>query len=191
MITTTHILLNTALLGRKKNPGRNWPLILGSLLPDIPMLFYFLYMLMTHHHQDGTHWVSLNEYTIRQTWVDWAHSIPLAISGALLCYFIKNNFGFFFFAAMVFHDLEDLPLHAEYAHRHFLPLNDFRFFSPISYVDSRYHGAWVASLEWGLVLLCIGILWRRGLKPWLQIPLLFLGIFQGLWLIYFYGGIHW
>jgi hypothetical protein len=29
------------------------------------------------------------------------------------------------------------------------------------------------------------------LKPWVQVLLLFIGIFQGLWLVYFYGGVHW
>jgi hypothetical protein len=191
MITTSHILFNTTLLGRKKNPGSHWPLILGSLLPDIPMIFYFLYMLVTHGHWRGAQMATINEYTIRQTWVDWAHSIPLAAVGLLLCCLFKKKFGLYFFTAMILHDLVDLPTHAEYAHRHFLPLSDFRFASPISYADPRYYGAWIAPLEWGLVLLCIGILWRRGIPSWLQVGLLFLGVFQGLWLIYFYGDIHW
>jgi hypothetical protein len=41
MITTTHVILNTALLGSKKHPERNWPLIWGSIMPDTPMFFYF------------------------------------------------------------------------------------------------------------------------------------------------------
>lgn len=191
MITTSHVLLNTALLGRKAHPERNWPLVLGSILPDLPMMLYGLLMILFHGRWDAAGRASLNEYHYRQLWVDWGHSIPLAVAGLLLFLLLKKNWGIYFFAAMLLHDLEDLPLHAEYAHRHFLPFSDWRFFSPISYSDPRHYGAVVAPLEWLAVLLCIGILWRRGLSPRVQVLLLFIGISQGLWLIYEYTSFHW
>jgi hypothetical protein len=191
MITTTHAILNAALLGRKDHPERNWPLVLGSILPDIPMFLYGLVMVFMRGRWDAANKATLSEYHFRLLWVDWGHSIPLALAGLLLCLILKNRWGFFFFTAMGLHDLEDLPVHAEYAHRHFLPFSNWRFFSPISYSDPHHFGSIVAPIEWALVLLCIGILWRRGIPQWVQALLLFIAVFQGLWLIYYFGGIHW
>ncbi len=192
MITTTHVILNTALLGRKKHPERNWPLVLGSILPDLPMILFALLTVFTHGrlHAPGKAGF-ISEYHFRQLWVDWGHSIPLAAAGILICLLFKSDWGLYFFSAMGLHDLEDLPVHAEYAHRHFLPFSDWRFSSPISYSDPRYHADIVAPLEWLIVLVCIGILWRRGLSPRVQTLLLFVGVFQGLWLLFEYGGIRW
>src|SRR5690348_6437832 len=110
MITTTHAILNTALLGRKKHPERNWPLVLGSILPDLPMIFYALLMLLGRGHWNAAGTATLSEYHYRQVFVDWAHSIPLAIFGLLLCLLLKKQWGLYFFAAMFLHDLEDFPL---------------------------------------------------------------------------------
>ena len=191
MITTTHAILNTALLGRKDHPERNWPLVLGSILPDLPMFFYAFLMVMGGWRWNATARGPLSEYQYRALWVDWAHSIPLALAGLLLFLILKKKWGVYFFSAMLLHDMEDLPVHADYAHRHFLPLSNWRFHSPISYSDPRYHAAIVAPLEWLAVLLCIGILWRRGLSPWAQVLVLSIGVFQGLWVIYEYVGVRW
>jgi hypothetical protein len=191
MITTTHAILNTALLGRKSNPERNWPVVLGSILPDVPMFLYFFFIVVFRDHFHWFRRYDLNEYHIRLFWVDWAHSIPLALAGVLICRLLKNNWGFFFFVAMGLHDLEDLPVHAEYAHRHFLPFSNWQFFSPISYGDIRHHGAVVAPLEWLEVLICVAILERRDLRLGVQLFLLFVVVFQGLWMVYYFGGVHW
>jgi hypothetical protein len=191
VITSTHIILNTAILGRKKYPERNWPLVLGSLLPDLPMIFYFFAMVFIHGRWDAASRATLNEYHFRQFWVDAAHSIPIALAGLLLCLVLKSRFGLYFFAAMGLHNLEDLPLHAEYSHRHFFPLSDYRFFSPISYADPHYHAAVVAPLEWAVIVFCVCLLWKRGLKPWVQLLLLSVCVVQGLWLVYCYSGWRW
>lgn len=191
MITTTHAILNTALLGRKAHPERNWPLVLGSILPDVPMFLYALLMILMRGRWDAAGKANLSEYHFRELWVDWAHSIPLAVAGLLLFLLIKNKWGIYFFAAMFLHDLEDFPVHAEYSHRHFLPFSSYRFFSPISYSDPHHYGNIVAPIEWLVVLLCIGILWRRGLSSWVQVFLLCVGVFQGLWLVFEYTGVRW
>jgi hypothetical protein len=49
----------------------------------------------------------------------------------------------------------------------------------------------VAPIEWMIVLISIAFLWRRGLSPYAQVFLLFIGIFQGLFLVYYFGEIHW
>jgi len=189
VITTTHIILNTALLGSKKHPERNWPLILGSIVPDTPMIFYF-FMMVFFKGRWETMRHSLNEYHFRLLWVDWLHSIPLAVAGLLICALLKHGPAAYFFAAMALHDLEDLPLHAAIVHRHFLPFSNYAFHSPISYWEPQYHANIVAPLEWLSVIICSYFLWKRNLHPFAQIALLIVIIFQGALLLYL-GGIHW
>ena len=191
MITTTHALLNAAIFGRKNQPTYHLPLVLGAILPDIPMFLYFFYMVFTRGDLRGPQMATMDEYHFRLLWVDCAHSIPAAVAGGLLCVWLKKKWGFYFFASMFFHDLQDIPVHAEYPHRHFLPLGDWAFHSPVSYADPRYFGNIMAPLEWITVLVCISVLWRRGLNRWVQVGLLTLGVVQGLWLIYYYAGIRW
>jgi len=186
MITTTHAILNTALLGRKDRPERNWPLVIGSVLPDVPMFLYFFVLVFFKNHWGN----GADEYHFRQLWVDWFHSIPLAASGLLICALMKYGQGAYLFAAMVLHDLEDLPVHSVIAHRHFLPLSDWVFHSPISYWEFDHHAAIVAPLEWLVVVLCSIILWRRALKPWVQIGLIWVVVFQAAILLYTLG-FHW
>ncbi len=191
MITTTHILLNTAILGRKKNPERNWALILGSFIPDSPMIFYFIVLFFNQWRFAGTGKNALSEFHYRLLWVDWAHSLPLAAGGMLLCLLLKYRKAVYVFAAMALHDLEDLPVHADFVHRHFLPLSNWRFFSPISFWDPNHYGNYFAPFEWFLVLLSTILLWRRGLKPPAQVALILICVFHGLWLLYSYAGLRW
>ena len=190
MITTSHAILNAALLGRKEKPTYHLAVILGSILPDLPMFIYFAFYLL-HHSKIHVTPAYINEYHYRQLWVDWGHSIPLALAGALLCYLFKFLPGLYFSLGMFLHSLEDLPVHSEYAHRHFLPFSNYRYFSPLSYWNPNYHANIVAPLEWLAVVISIAVLWRRGISPAMQVILLFIGIGQGLFLIYNFGGIHW
>ena len=54
---------------------------------------------------------------------------------------------------MVLHSLLDLPVHNDDAHRHFFPLSNYRFISPISYWDPNHYGGIVSVVELLLVLL--------------------------------------
>ncbi len=190
MITTTHAILNCAVLGQKEKPSYYLPVILGAVIPDLPMFLYFGFYLLNHNHIRITP-KYLDEYHFRQLWVDWGHSIPLALGLALFFFLVRFQSGLFFSLSVFLHSLEDLPVHSEYAHRHFLPFSDWRFFSPLSYWNPKYHAAIVAPIEWAVVLVCITILWRRGLAPSAQVFLLFIVISQGLFLVYNFGGIHW
>ena len=73
----------------------------------------------------------------------------------------------FALAALV-HLAGDLPLHADDAHRHFWPVTDWRFHSPVSYWDPAHHGT-LASVAEGVlgVVLCV-VLWRRFPARWVR-----------------------
>ena len=62
----------------------------------------------------------------------------------------------------------DLPVHTDDAHRHLLPLSDWRFHSPVSYWDRRYHGAQFAIFELMLNLVLLGYLLRRPVQRWMR-----------------------
>jgi len=95
-----------------------------------------------------------------------------------------------FFASMLMHSLFDFPLHHNDAHRHFWPLSDFRFASPVSYWDPAYYGQWMAPLE--LIVVLAGGAWLlrtaespvlfRGTAAILFIYLAFWAIAATLWM---------
>jgi hypothetical protein len=55
--------------------------------------------------------------------------------------------GVVFCASLICHSLLDLPVHHDDAHRHFFPLSDYRFISPLSYWDPSHYGQFVALAE--------------------------------------------
>ena len=78
--------------------------------------------------------------------------------------------------AALIHIAGDLPVHADDAHRHFWPLSDWRFFSPVSYWDRAYHARWVSLFEAGVGCVCILILRRRFPARWVKIVLSLLAV---------------
>jgi hypothetical protein len=162
MITPTHAVYNLALLGRRGHPERTWPVLLGAFVPDLPGTFCLLYC---HFIQgDSIRQIQTVIYpsAFWQTWADWFHSIPVALCGLLLFRLLKWFPGFWFCASLALHSLEDIPVHATNPHRHFLPLSDYRFYSPVSCYDSHFHVILIAPLDFALALLCVWLIWRRG-----------------------------
>ena len=71
---------------------------------------------------------------------DVPNSIPVALLAALIAWRLELARTTAFFASVVVHCLGDLALHHDDAHRHFLPLSDWRFASPVSYWDPAHFG---------------------------------------------------
>ena len=70
------------------------------------------------------------------------------------------------FGSVVLHCIQDLPVHVDDGHRHFWPLSQFRFESPISYWDPGHYGNIVAPIEMGLVLLVSFYVFKRVRSRW-------------------------
>ena len=94
------------------------------------------------------------------------NSMPLALLGLGIFLWQKRPAGAALFASMLLHHLADLPLHHDDAHRHFWPLSDYRFISPVSYWDPDHFGNYGALLETGLLLLASVVIWRRAKSIW-------------------------
>jgi len=164
MITSTHAIYNLALLGRKDHPERAWPILAGAVIPDLPAILCFLDLSLLQHQSLWKIGNLLYPGSFWHEWADWFHSIPIALGGCLFFFILKRRGGFWLCLSMALHSLEDLPVHALSAHRHFLPLSSYEFNSPISYSDPNFHAGLVAPLCLLLTLLAAYFIWKRGLS---------------------------
>ena len=79
----------------------------------------------------------------------------------LAALWFRHALGIAFAAAGLLHLALDFPLHNDDARRHFWPISDWVFESPLSYWDSAHHAAWVAPFGLAAVLAAAVVLWRR------------------------------
>lgn len=177
MNTPSHAIINLAILGRKSRAEWNWPIVLGALIPDLAMFVFYGWAKLIVGLPETQIWDVAYYESFWQNTFDLWNSIPLALVGiglgvglgrqtkwrsigtaiALCC------------TSVLLHCLADLPLHREDAHRHFWPLSNVRFESPISYWDPEHYGNIFVYFEVGLVLLLsvyvfrlIGSWWGKG-----------------------------
>lgn len=161
MNTLTHILVASAVLSRRGQKDRNRATIVGGALPDAWMATFILWGGVVAGIDGTTLW---SETYWQEPWATLGaifNSVPLAMLVALLGIVARKPWVLAVAASLLLHAALDLPLHAEDAHRHFWPLTDWRFTSPISYWDRRYYARFIAPIEAGLALLSGGVLWRR------------------------------
>ncbi len=156
MNTPAHAIINLLLFRKSARETHAVAIVAGALLPDAPMLVFYL-------------WARLSGMSERTIWHDgyydpgWQalfdafHSFPLLGLAWLLAWRARMRALSLFFASMVMHSLFDFPFHHNDAHRHFWPLSDFRFLSPISYWDPAYYGQYVSVLE--LLVVVAGGAW--------------------------------
>jgi hypothetical protein len=97
-----------------------------------------------------------------------------------------------FAVAALLHVGTDFLLHHNDARRHFWPLSDWVFRSPLSYWDPAYHGDVFVFFEIGLGLSLAAILWRRFpvFKPRLALALACLGYGLILYASVFGAAVH-
>ena len=165
MNTPAHAIFNLALLGRQNRPEWNPLIVWGALIPDLAM-FGFYGLLKFANVSESQIWRVEYYRPFWQTIFDFFNSIPLALIGLALMLYLKRKGIALLFASIVLHCLEDLPLHANDGHRHFWPLSQFRFESPVSYWDPSYYGNIVGPLELGLMLLASFYVFRRVRSRW-------------------------
>jgi len=188
MNTPAHAIINLLLVGKGHRESHPIAIIAGALLPDAPMLLFYL-------------WEKMNGVAERVIWRDdyfqpaWQalfdtfHSFPLLALACVAAWRARMSALALFFASMFCHSLFDFPFHHGDAHHHFFPLSDFLFTSPISYWDPAYYGQWVGGLE--LIVVVAGGGWllrtassaalRRSVMGILFIYLLFWGVAATLW----------
>lgn len=153
MNTPSHAIINLAILGRSQQPEFNLIIVLGGILPDLPIFgFYFWAKFITHLPGEKI-WTEAYYQPAVQNLVSLFHSIPLALLGWLIAYRFGWEWAQLLCLSMVLHSLGDLPVHNHDAHQHFYPFSNYRLIGPLSYWDPKHYGSIVAFLEMGLVLL--------------------------------------
>lgn len=161
MNTPAHIVLGLTLLTRGEGRRHAGWIVLGSSLPDLPMLLFYLWQRAVAKIPERVIWGESYFQPHWQDFFDVFNSLPLASAALALCWWKGFRSGVFASAAVLLHQLTDLPFHREDAHRHFLPFSEWRFASPVSYWDPQYFGAWVALAEVLLLLIGCAVVWRR------------------------------
>ena len=177
MNTPTHMLTAAALLTESGDRRRNWAVVFGALLPDLSIFALVGWARLIEdvsHHQIWRHlywqepWQTLS--AIFNSYVVWAVL-------ALLAYWLGWRVLLFAAGAAVVHLSLDFPFHASDAHKHFWPLTDWRFHSPLSYWDTNHHSHYVMAAEVAVCLVAISMLWQR-FSGWLVRSSLALGFFS-------------
>lgn len=187
MITSTHALFALAALSKRDDRQRNLSVLTGSLLPDLAIFLWAPYQSIVNGVSGDELWNELYFAPPMQNLIAWFNSIPI-YAGLLLIGFAARSKTWgklliaFSLAALI-HMATDFPVHADDAYRHFWPLSDWRFISPISYWDVDHHAEWVGKLDILLALGCIAILWRRFPARWVKITLSILAILYSLVLV--------
>ena len=159
MNTPAHVMLNLSLLGRGKSPAQQVPVLIGAILPDVPMFVFYFWEKIWRALPEPVIWEQYYD-TRWQVVFDLFHSFPVEILGGMLSLWLKWKGLVLLWASMVLHSLGDIFLHHDDAHRHFFPLSDWQFFSPVSYWDPDYHGALFTILEILMVFLAGLWMWR-------------------------------
>lgn len=159
MNTPAHVIINLLVLGQQDTPRVLTPVVIGSLLPDAPMFVFYFVEKVIKGTPEAVIW---REEYYRDSWQDFIdvfNSLPLILLGLVGAIWLGHQMGTLLFSSMLLHVLGDLPLHHHDAHRHFFPLSNWRFHSPVSYWDPNFHGSTVLILEiLAVILSCIFLL---------------------------------
>ena len=153
MKTPSHAIINLAILGRTQHSELNLLIVTGGILPDIPIFLFYFWAKYIARLPEVKIWSEAYYEPLNQNIVALFHSIPLAVIGWLIAYYLGLPNVQILFLSMILHSLGDLPVHNDDAHRHFFPFSNYRFISPISYWDPNHYGSIVSFIEMLLVLL--------------------------------------
>lgn len=173
MNTPSHAIINLAVLGRRSRAEWNWPIVLGALIPDLAMFAFYGWAKLIAGMSETQIWDVAYYESFWQNTFDFWNSIPLALVGIGLGVGLGRQTKWHSIgtaiaiccASVLLHCLADLPLHREDAHRHFWPLSNVRFESPISYWDPDHYGNIFVLFEAGLVLV-LSVYVFRLIRSW-------------------------
>ena len=127
------------------------------MLPDLPIVAFYAWESLVAGSPEHVIWSQHYFLPQWQNFFDLFNSIPLILLALLVTVAMRRQWIPVILVGMLLHVLLDLPFHNDDAHRHFFPLSDWKFMSPISYWDPRYHGDIMAVVQ--VLLVAIGLVW--------------------------------
>ena len=176
MNTPAHVAVNLLCLGQRDRTRVLVPTILGALVPDLPMFWFYFFEKVVRGTPERLIWSQAYYQAGWQNFIDLFNSLPIAIAGLLVTLRFQSKVGVLFFASILLHIMGDLPLHHDDGHRHFFPFSQWRFESPISYWDPNHYGDIVLMLEILVVLISCIILFRTYRSRFGKLSIGFLGL---------------
>jgi len=166
MNTQAHIMIGQWLFKKKLKPKI---VFLASVAPDAPMFFFYAWVKLVQGKPEAEIWSTTYFQESWQNFFDIFNSFPLAIVLILVGWkFEKDNLTLIGLCFSL-HFILDLPLHHDDGHRHFFPLSDFRFSSPVSYWDPQHFGWIMAPIEAGIYFILGSLLfnqWKLQGRTW-------------------------
>ena len=176
MNTPAHVIINLYLFRKEERLSLQATVILGALLPDLPIFSFYFYKKIIRNVPEAVIWQ--NHYFLSgwQNLFDIFNSMPLALMGLALSMRKKARGGTLFFGSIMLHLTADFFLHNDDAHRHFLPFTNWRFISPVSYWDPQHYGGIVSILEM-VIAFSLGVLLIKTFHMKIN------GIIAGCWIL--------
>lgn len=139
---------------------------LGATLPDLPMFGFFAYQTFWLGRSQRELWTTLYFDPNWQLFFDLFNSIPCAALLLAISYYLGSKTTTLLVGSALLHMVCDLPVHHDDAHRHFLPLSNWRFESPISYWDPKHFGVIFAICELLFsIVACVWLTRKQYSKP--------------------------
>jgi hypothetical protein len=145
--TPGHGVLNLAVLGRPEHPEWNVPIVLGAVVPDLPMFVLAFVATVVLRQPQRQIWSETYFQPGWQIAADVPHSFPLLLGAFAAAAALGRPRVQRFVASMLLHSCFDVFVHGTDAHRHFFPLTGYQFVSGISYWDPTHHGTAVFIVE--------------------------------------------
>ena len=168
MNTPTHILMGAAIFAQPGARSKNIAAVAGGVVPDLSIYIMWLTAKFIQGIPERVIWSQLHFSLFWQSLNALSNSIPLYLLILGLGVWRKWTVGIVFSGSALAHMGSDFLLHHDDAHRHFWPLTDWRFRSPVSYWDPHYHGNTMSIVEVCFAVVLIVALWRRFDAFWLR-----------------------
>ena len=181
MNTPTHIVVALAALSRRGESAPNRAVLAGALIPDIAIYLWAPWQYLVRGRSGDDIWNTLYFEPPMQTAIALINSVPIYAALALLGWVQRGKvWGMLMLAfalAALLHIALDLPVHSGDAYRHFWPVSDWRFYSPVSYWEADKGARWVSLVEAAVVLGSVAVLWRRFPTLWVRVLLALAALF--------------
>lgn len=184
MDTGAHIVCNLVIQSRPSQSRVFALIILGAVLPDLPMILFYAWESLVMGTKESAIWSELYFLPGWQNFFDVFNSLPFILIVLAIGLISKKNLLSVLALSMILHILLDLPLHNDDAHRHFFPLSDWRFVSPVSYWDPMHYGKIMSFIQIAIVALGLVILWFRHSGSGEKAVLVLMGIGYGVFQIF-------
>jgi len=129
--------------------------VAGGLLPDIPTYLFFVLHTFILGSSQQQMWNVLYFDSGWSPFITLSHSLLLWPLLLLIASVFKYKILQYVSITALLHITMDFLVHHDDAYRHFWPLSNWKFLSPISYWDPAYYGYWVSLSDTILIILLL------------------------------------